>query len=284
MSRKSPYRAPRKEKPSAGENKGPSEDQADFSVAKAVSALENTVAQKADANREETRREDRISKFIEIATLFFVILTTGGIFYQAHILHSSDVAFQKSATAAKDAADAAKSAVELSDKTTKRQLRAYVGPVAESFSLVCHECKVGLTDDGTFYKSGNGLFYKLKNYGPTPTIDVSVCGGLTPVGPNDNDQLSMEKAFKNCIALGVEPNQPNLWPQEERRQVGKFGSIENLVDVLQRRKKGYLHGRTTYRDIFGSLHHTYICRELIFSSDGVMTVIGCDTGPNFRDD
>ena len=80
MSRKSPYHTPRKENPSTSKNNEPSGDQANYGVAKAVTTLENTLAEKADANREESRREDRASKLIEIATLLFVILTTAGIF------------------------------------------------------------------------------------------------------------------------------------------------------------------------------------------------------------
>jgi hypothetical protein len=71
--RKGPYHIPAKENPSPRKNDDPSEDQRNDGITKAIATLENTVAQKADANREQSHREDWGSKLIEIATLVFVI-------------------------------------------------------------------------------------------------------------------------------------------------------------------------------------------------------------------
>jgi|SRR5882724_1973752 len=89
-------------------------------------ALKKAPVDESDTHRKEEGRQNTVEKKIEIATLAFVVLTTIGIFWQATILNESDHAIQKSAVAAKDAADAASKAVALSDKTAERQLRAYL--------------------------------------------------------------------------------------------------------------------------------------------------------------
>src|ERR1039458_4189567 len=90
----------------------PSEQQKNNATPQAIIALKDALIKEGDANRQQEGREDWSNKIIAAATLFLVFCTTGGIFYQDFILHSSDVAFQMSATAAKDAADAAKKSTD----------------------------------------------------------------------------------------------------------------------------------------------------------------------------
>jgi hypothetical protein len=92
-----------------GGNSSPSEQQKNNAAAQAILILKDALIKEGDANRQQDRREDRWEKIISIATLFLVFCTTGGIIYQDIIIRNSDIAFQTSATAAKDAADVAKS-------------------------------------------------------------------------------------------------------------------------------------------------------------------------------
>jgi hypothetical protein len=90
----------------------PSIYQKEDRIAEAILGLKYTVADNADADRKQERREDIGNKLLQVATLLFVILTTVGIFYQANILNKTDSAVHESAAAAKDAADAAKKSAE----------------------------------------------------------------------------------------------------------------------------------------------------------------------------
>src|ERR1700737_2020816 len=114
------------EKRNADEEYRPSKQQKKDTTAEAVGVLKDALVEQSNTNRKEEGRQNTVEKIIEVATLIFVVLTTIGIFWQAAILNESDHAIQKSAVAAKDAAYAAKKAVELSDKTAERQLRAYL--------------------------------------------------------------------------------------------------------------------------------------------------------------
>src|ERR1700688_3381420 len=77
-----------KKNPDPKKHRGPSQDQRNNSIAEAVAALKNTIADKADAGRNEQKREDSGNKLIQIATLLFVVATTIGIFIQACIFYN----------------------------------------------------------------------------------------------------------------------------------------------------------------------------------------------------
>jgi hypothetical protein len=136
----------------------PSTEQQENRIADALSALRNTIADQADANRRQERRENKGNTYISIATLVFVILTTAGIFYQASILNSSDRAMQASARATQDAAVAAQDSANVAKdslKTLRAQLRAYIsigeGGISEDRSqLVIHVRNVGQTSARNF--------------------------------------------------------------------------------------------------------------------------------------
>jgi very-short-patch-repair endonuclease len=109
-----PTKDPNQEDRDADENRGPSKKQKQDATAEAIVTLKNALIEESKSDRQDSGREATVEKRIEIATLIFVIFTTAGIFWQAAILNESDHAIQKSAIAAKDAADAAKDAVKLS--------------------------------------------------------------------------------------------------------------------------------------------------------------------------
>lgn len=89
----------------------PDEDQPEHEAASAISALIDAYRKEQEANRKQEANEDFWRRWRELATLWFVILTTAGVFGQAWVLHSTDEALHTSASAAKTAADAATNAV-----------------------------------------------------------------------------------------------------------------------------------------------------------------------------
>src|SRR5260221_5489619 len=55
-------------------------------IVSGLSAFINAYRNEQKANRAQENSEDRGKKWREILTLIFVILTTGGIFYQAYLI------------------------------------------------------------------------------------------------------------------------------------------------------------------------------------------------------
>jgi len=134
----------------------PSTYQKEDRIAEAILGLKYTVADNADADRKQERREDIGNKLLQVATLLFVILTTVGIFYQASILNSSDKSTHESAKAAKDAADAAKTAAEAATVSN----RAWVAPRVIFIDTIDPPDNIKVK-----------VFYE--NTGKTPALDVS---------------------------------------------------------------------------------------------------------------
>jgi hypothetical protein len=115
-------------KPNRRKSNGtPRQQQKNDATSQAIIALKNTIAEEGNANRQQEGREDRWNKIIASLTLFLVFCTTGGIIIQDIIIHSSDSAFQISATAAKDAAEAAKQSADVLFNSERARL--FIGTV-----------------------------------------------------------------------------------------------------------------------------------------------------------
>jgi hypothetical protein len=136
----------------------PSTKQEENRVADALFALRNTIADEAYANRRQESGENKSNTYISIATLVFVILTTTGIFYQALILHNTDVAAHDSATAAKDAATAASTSATVAQKTAET--------AAENVSVLINSERARLL-------TGSLQLIKNGETDPTPHIDYT---------------------------------------------------------------------------------------------------------------
>jgi hypothetical protein len=113
-----------------------------------IAALLNAYHAQQQANRKQQEQQERSKGIREIATLAFVVVTAIGVFLQAYILHQSDSAFQISARATKDAADAAKQSADA--------LRS-----AERPHVLVHDLNLNW---GT---RGPTIDFRLKNYGRT---------------------------------------------------------------------------------------------------------------------
>jgi hypothetical protein len=145
--------------------------------AKQVSPIANQDAAedaKRHAKYEAEKREEEASEFgiffgrrlkitdamLVLFTFFLVLVGIGqGIF-----LFRTDQGTHKAADAAKESADAAKKAIELSDRTAARQLRAYI-----------------YLDDGSVTPVQNQTLtavIKLKNYGQTPAYNVTTISAM----------------------------------------------------------------------------------------------------------
>lgn len=73
------------EKHSAGPEKGNADNNDQRGPSADFAALIDAIGREGQANRTEEKREDRGKRFREYLTLFFIIATTAGVFYQAHI-------------------------------------------------------------------------------------------------------------------------------------------------------------------------------------------------------
>lgn len=100
---------------------------------------------------------DSISLYTLFLAVFTAVLAVGGI-YQLKFLGRAEQIAATAANAAKDSAKAAKNAVELSDKTAEKQLRAYVSIISGAMTLV------NLTEGGL----GISIHVVLRNSGQTP--------------------------------------------------------------------------------------------------------------------
>lgn len=113
------------------------------------SALIDAISREARANRDEERREDRGKRFREYLTLFFVVLTAGGILYQAYIFSGqldemkgasvqtnkivgANAALAEAAAKQANAADKQANALSEAAKVSRENMiaaeRAWVGP------------------------------------------------------------------------------------------------------------------------------------------------------------
>jgi len=113
------------------------------------SALIDAISKEAQANRDEERREDRGKRFREYLTLFFVVVTAGGILYQAYIfsgqldemkgasvqtnkLVGANAALAEAAAKQANAADKQANALSEAAKVSRENMiaaeRAWIGP------------------------------------------------------------------------------------------------------------------------------------------------------------
>jgi hypothetical protein len=162
-----------------------------------LSAFIHTYRNEQEANRAQEGREDRGKKWREIWTLIFVILTTGGIFYQAHILNNSDTTFKETLISQQE--------------TSKRQLRAHV--LFES---------VNITPSGA-------IFVRFKNSGQTPAYNLTHWWKaevfFTP-GFNGLNLVRLQtQAWTLAAAEYSIPTIGNFWQTKSTWRKGGFGTF-----------------------------------------------------------
>jgi|SRR6185437_2315918 hypothetical protein len=232
----------------AEEERGPRKQQKQDAIAKAVVVLKDALVEQSDTNRKEEGRQNTVEKIIEVATLIFVVLTTIGIFWQATILNQSDHAIQKSAIAAKDAADAAKDAVRLSDKTAERQLRAYLHVSHGAWQQYPPQTP------GSGPQYGAEIF--INHAGATPGYKIRVDATIE-VAPYLLNQTKLESPISMgggnvtkrefAILYGATPIQLTVATPFSVDAIRLATSNDRLLGD----HRFYLHGIIRYLDIFG---------------------------------
>ena len=223
-------------------------------IAESVTALKDSIAQDGHATREQDERHERGKKWREIATLLFIVLTTGGVFLQAAILHNTDKAIHVSAEAAKDAAKAAKDAVDGAQRASQLDQRAWVG--VDYIDPVPRLPEIG---------KPFAVNVRIKNNGKTPARKIVTVGRLDPVLkgnlPNFSyDGLARRQAGNLPPAGGITiPINPLL--NAETKQPYLF-TQEFLDELIAGKFSLYAHGRIGYEDIFGQPHWVEYCAIL----------------------
>lgn len=207
-----------------------------------LTAFSNAYRIEQRANRKQEATEDKRSRSIEKWTLEFVILTTIGIFIQASILNSSDEAIHKSAGAAKDAADAAKRAVEISALANRAWISPLVAKLVEP-----------LDED----KPVAAIAVTTQNVGKEPALGT-VSMGLIDVAPQD--QIRDRKL---CEGLSPAPGQATMFPSERFGGTLSYGAEfkdkpNAIRDVISGRQILYVTGCIAY-ETAAKPHHTGYC-------------------------
>jgi hypothetical protein len=160
-------------------------------------------------------------------------------------------------------ADAARDQANAAIDTEHRQLRAYVGPVFNSFRLTTKyaECEPG----DTAIAPHTIFCHHFKNYGLTPARVPHNCIVIyvDPVRGTLNET-------KNAVLTGCAPNPaptaPTIWPGEERIAVEE-SQFQEQIALIMAGSPGFLFGKMTYYDVFGDFHFTDICRQIIRGPD-----------------
>lgn len=254
-------------------------------LTESIAALERTLAQEGHANREQERREDTGSKWIEGLTLFFVILTTAGIFYQAGILHNTDKAIQVSAVAtkdaalaARDAAEATKEAVEVTRDAMRLDQRAWIA--IRAITPVPPIPEIGKT---------LGASVVIQNVGKTPARRVSSDIVLRPVASRDVLTFEYDDSKRRAVGT-LSPNvtiasKADAIVAQPAGTKGEFLPIllnQQFIDEISRNDlKIYFYGRIDYEDIFGVSHWLTFCTHLTAPFNGTFSF--CDSN-NDTDD
>ncbi len=170
----------------------------------------------------------------------------------------------------------------------QRQLRAYLGPVFDSFTFKCPHCDAYIANpaNGVPPPSAqeDAVFYKLKNYGTSPARRTEVCAQLLAIVPPETLYSKREHLFSLCDNRNI--FNVTVWPGESRLEVSPAVSTMDMVAILQRRAIGVFVGRIVYDDIWGASHNTFICRAAYPGNprEGELFFTECPNTPGPQDD
>ncbi len=178
-----------------------------------------------------------------------------------------------------------------------QQLRAYLGPVHDSFWMSCLSCdpqipgKIG--HEFEIAATPDSLDYSLKNYGPTPAKGPAICIHLDAVGTGESADNKANNFLAGCLRPYRLPwsssltRVPTMWPGDERKQQVSGGDfIEAANRIARQRADAYVFGVIIYWDIFNTQHHTFICRTTANAQGGgkVWAFHGCSVPDQWQDD
>jgi hypothetical protein len=207
--------------------------------------------EKQDRSEEESATRERITIAALILTVVFTFITVIIFHGQLDEMKKAYLPVKNQAIAAIAAAQAAKAAVELSDKTAERQLRAYVN--VEGSSLT--------------WKSGAraSAIITIRNAGQTPAKNVSVRG---LVATNEDAPPNRLPAYfgdtpSNFGMVADTSKATKIIGQAREETYTIFSTY--IVEKGTIRKPAHLPGRifiigaVYYNDIFGIQRRTRFC-------------------------
>jgi hypothetical protein len=159
--------------------------------------------------------------------------------------------------------------------TETRQLRAYIGPVFDSFRLLptkLIDCEPDAPPDKALPQ--NVFCYRFKNYGLTPARIPHQC---LVIFVNEEALSGTLNRIKNIVLDGCAPNPlptiSTIWPQETRLALGQHPNQRpaNAISKIFGGKDGFLFGRITYYDVFRESRKTDICQ--VISYDNMLKLV-----------
>jgi hypothetical protein len=147
--------------------------------------------------------------------------------------------------------------VRTASDTEHRQLRAYIGPVVDSFRL---------TKDPTVCPDAGPtravLCYSFKNYGLTPARGPHNCVRIYArrllASLNDTKTGVLARCAPNPL-----PTVSTIWPGETRLSADENIDQHEAALIMSGENDGLLFGHMTYYDVFDDPHYTDICRHII---------------------
>jgi hypothetical protein len=239
-----------------------------------LAAFINAYRNEQKTNRAQEKREDRGKKWREIWTLIFVILTTGGIFYQA-IIFSGQLSEMKSsgeqtgqliganaklaeaaakqAEAADKQANAMIAAVEVSRESLIAAGRAWVGP---RLAKITSPIEVGKPIE---------LAIEYANSGREPALDfVYSLDGFASSNAEEKRGTSFARvsiALNNCSAAESLPAGQVVFPSTGFSAYNLNATIPNQTidqEIIDGEKTLILQGCFLYRS-FKVVRHSYFC-------------------------
>jgi hypothetical protein len=199
---------------------------------------------------------DRFTGWLVVWTALLFVATIGSaaiLWKNDETLHETLVETQKSVEAAQTSADAAKAAVELSDKTAERQLRAYLSIESISFSWIL--------------KNGSAEVV-IRNAGQTPASNMTV-QGIIATGNDISQNGRLPAYFGNLPAsfgIGGDPD-----PKKTTRVLGQGREETYTISAEPFTKNAptepfaaypfrvFVIGAIYYTDIFGKHRYSRFC-------------------------
>jgi hypothetical protein len=238
-----------------------------------LSAFINAYRSEQKVNRAQEGREDRGKKWREIWTLVFVILTTGGIFYQAYLFRGQLAEMQssgeqtgklidanakladaaaKQAEAADKQANAMIAAVEVSRESLVVSGRAWVGPRQARISSPIEAGKP------------IEVFFEYANTGREPALDLSYSiDGFISSNDEEKRGTSAARVFlalSNCETVQELAAGQVAFPTSGFSSYNLTAKIPAVLDqaVIDGEKTLIVQGCFLYRS-FKIVRHTYFC-------------------------
>ncbi len=252
-----------------------------------ISALADTISNEAKTNRQEQAKEDKFNRYIDIATLVFVMITALLVWKQNEISYDAMIDTRKAATEQQ----------RLANENNIINREAYTR-VQRAFLLV-DELKVNPIKDENGYIKKWEYTPIIRNSGNTPATKVDYIildPNMDHIARPDDVARNMDHITYNMISYKIKaPQDPHdvlvnpspamksriiingiVGPQREIEGIGNYWGFHILpADLVSNKLLSgqfgeFIFGSIRYVDIFNQEHVTKFC----FSLGGVVTENG----------